>query len=524
MPKSISVPRKENKNIEFKEKLNSQIHLKEERKQHLVAQMKYLFELGKGTAIYIIGVDDDGKSKGLNEFEFEETLNILRVISSENNAQIVKVEKFIDNGSLIGRIIINKVLTAGIKSHIILATAGHVNQGKSTLIGTLITGKPDTNGKNWLFLDRLPHEIQRNLSADLHYALLGFKNDKLLHLKNPLNKRERSRIVEQSDKIISFVDAPGHEGFLRTTIRGLIGQNIDYGLLVVAADDGVTHITKEHLGLMLATDLPIIICMTKIDKMGEKRIGEVEEQIENLLKNIGRIPFMIRNENDLTVAIDKLDTVVPVIKTSAVTLEGYNLLNKLLLSLPPRKKDLDKPFLMFIDRVYNVTGVGTVISGTVKQGKLQAGKELLLGPDKSGEFRKIKATSIEMHYHPLAEADAGLVVGVAIRGVKHEDVERGMILCDQIVKPKAVKSFEAEILVLNHPTRIATGYEPILHLSTVAATVKLECLDKEYLKAGESGRVRMTFRYSPQFIQEGDKFVFREGKTKGIGTVTKIVK
>jgi elongation factor 1-alpha len=299
---------------------------------------------------------------------------------------------------------------------------------------------------------------------------------------------------------------------------------LDYSILVVAADDGVTHITREHLGLLLAMNLPVIICITKIDKIGEKRIKEVEQQIEDLLKHVGRIPFAIKDEKDLSVVADKLDVTVPIIKTSSVTLEGYDLLNKLLYSLYPRKRELEKPFSMFIDRTYNVTGVGTVVSGTVKQGRLKPGSELLLGPDASGQFKKIKATSIEMHYHPLTEANAGLIVGIAIRGMKHDDVERGMILVDSSVKPRAVKSFEAEILILTHPTRIASGYEPVFHSQTISESVKFEILDKEYLKSGDSGKVRMIFRYKPQFVQEGDRFIFREGKTKGIGTITKILK
>ncbi len=518
------VPRKENKNIEFKERLTPSVHLKEEKKQHLASQMKYLLEVGNGKAIYIIGVEDSGKTKGLSDLEFEETVSVLKNIAMENNSNLEKIERFTENGNLIGRVVVAKTFTNGIKQHIITATCGHVGAGKSTLVGTLMTGRADTSGKNWLYLNVLPHEIERGLSADLHYTLFGFKNGKPLHLKNPLDKKERAGIVAQADKVVSFVDTVGHEPWVRTTIRGLVGQNIDYGLLVVASDDGVTHITREHLGLLLAMNLPIIVCITKVDKMGQKRIAEVEQQIEGLLKNVGKIPYEIKDENDLSVALDKLDAVVPLLKTSAVTLAGFDLLNKILLTLPQRNKDLNKPFLMFIDRIYNVTGVGTVVSGTIKQGKLQAGKDLVLGPNKDGSFKKVKATSIEMHYHRLAEADAGLIVGIALRGTKYEDLERGMILAEEELQPKATKSFEAEILVLNHPTRIATGYEPIMHNSTVAATVKLDLLDKNYLKASETGRVRMTFRYNPQFIQQGDKFVFREGKTKGIGTVTKILK
>lgn len=517
------VPRRENKNIEFKEKLNSEIHLREDKKQHLAAQMKYLLELGKGTAVYVIGVNDDGNSKGLSDLEFEETANVLRIVAAENNSRIDKIERFTDNGNLIGKLIINKISTNGFKSHIVLATSGHVNHGKSTMIGTLMTGKSDKEGKNWLFLDTLPHEIERNLSADLHYALLGFKNNKTLYMKNPLDKKEKGRIVEQADRLVSFVDTVGHEGFLRTAIRGLVGQDIDYGLLVVAADDGVMNMTKEHLGLLLAVNLPVIVCMTKVDKVGKKRIDETELQIEELLKHVGKIPYMIKDENDMNVVIDKLDTIVPIIKTSAVTMEGYDVLNKFLLTLPERKRKDDKPFLMFIDRIYNVSGVGTVVSGTIKQGRLQAGSELLLGPDHTGKMIRVKAPSIEMHYHRLEEADTGFVVGVALRGVNSDGIKRGMILCANGINPKPVKSFEAEILVLTHPTRIKTGYEPVIHLFTVSESAKAELVDRDYLKSSETGKVKFTFKYSPHYLEEGDKFVFREGKTKGIGTVTKIL-
>ena len=518
------LPRKENKNIEFKERLISSIHLKEDKKQHLAAQMKYHLETGDGKAIYIIGVDDKGRSVGLTEIEFEETLAVLRAIATENNAEITKVERFAENGKTIGRILITKKYENGIKQHVIVATAGHVAHGKSTLIATLITGKADKSGKAWLYLNVLPHEIERGLSADLHYTLFGFKSGKPIHLKNPLNKTERAKVVAEAEKIISFIDCVGHEPWLRTTIRGLVGQSIDYGLLAISVDDGVTHITREHLGLLLAMDLPIMICLTKVDKMGEKRIKEVEQHVGDLLKFLGKVPFALNEEKDISVIIDKLKTTVPIIKTSAVTLEGYDLLNKLLLVLPERKKELDKPFLMFIDRMYNISGAGTVVSGTIKQGRLKAGSDLLLGPDASGKFRTVKAKSIEMHYHPLSEANAGLIVGIAIRGINYEDVERGMILCDKEIKPQAVKCFESEILVLNHPTRIASGYEPVVHNNTISESVKLELVNKKYLKAGESGRVRMTFKYQPQFMEVGNNFVFREGKTKGIGTVTKIVK
>ena len=279
-------PKQENKNIEFKELLNPEIHLKAEKKQHLASQMKYRLEEGNGKAIYVIGIDDSGQKKGLGELEFAETLNVLKIIAAENKAKISKIEKFGEQGKITGKVLIEKNLDQLKKEHLIIATAGHVGHGKSTLIGTLMTGREDKNGKNWLYLNVLPHEIERGLSADLHYSLFAFNGGQPLHFQNPLDKRERSQVVEKAEKIISFIDTVGHEPWLRTTIRGIVGQNIDYGMVVVAADDGVTHITKEHIGLLLAINLPIIVCITKIDKMGKKRIEEVESQVENLLKNM----------------------------------------------------------------------------------------------------------------------------------------------------------------------------------------------------------------------------------------------
>jgi elongation factor 1-alpha len=519
----MRIPVKESKNIEFKERLISSIHLREDRRQQLAAQMRYKLESGQGTAIYVLGVEDTGLAKGLTDLEFEESLNVLRVVAAESGAEIANMEKFYEDGKLIGRVVV-KSLGQPIKQHLLIGVCGHVSHGKSTLIATLMTGQPDQKGKAWLWLNVLPHEIERGLSADLHYALYGFADGRPLHFKNPLDKRERARIVANADKLISFVDTVGHDPWLRTTIRGVVGQALDYGILVVAADDGVTHTTREHLGLLLAMTIPVIICITKTDRVSEAKIRRVEGQVEEMLKHVGRIPYPVRDAEAISVVIDKLTTVVPMLRTSARSLAGYDLLNLLLSALPLRRREVDRPFLMFIDRVYKVAGAGTVVAGTIRQGRLKAGSELLLGPDGSGGFRRVRAKSIEMHYHRLAEADAGLVVGIALRRVKGEQVGRGMILCDPAIQPRAVWTFDTEVLVLYHPTRIATGYEPVYHDRTIAQSVKFELLDRKYLKAGETGRVRMSFKYSPQFIQVGDRFIFREGKTKGIGTVTQIVR
>ncbi|MCD6371158.1 MAG: GTP-binding protein [Candidatus Aenigmarchaeota archaeon] len=516
----IKIPRKENKNIEFKERLTVDYHLKEDIKQHLASQMNFLLEKGHGTAVYILGVKDSGEIAGLTDIELEETLNVLNVVAKECGAEIFKVEKFTENGKTIAKIVITKSQEKRIL-HLIIGVCGHVNHGKSTLIGCLLKGKPDK--KAYLYLDVLPHEIERGLSAEIHHAFLGFKESKPLFFRNPLDKKEKERIMKEADKIISFVDTVGHEPWLRTTIRGLIGQSIDYGLLVIAADDGPTHISKEHLGILLAAGIPVIVVITKIDKVSTKKVKEAIESLEVLLKKVGRVPYKIESKKDIGVVLDKLEVIVPILKVSSITYEGFDILLEFLRVLPERPKSTDKPFLMYIDKVYNVTGAGTVVSGTIKQGKLKSGQKLLIGPEKLGKFRSVKTKSIEMHYFRLKEAKAGFVVGISIKGIKSSDIERGMILCDESLKPRAVKEFEAEIYVLSHPTKIKTGYEPVFHCHTISQTVKVYLIDKKYLKAGEYGKVKMKFKYRPQYIKEGDKFIFREGKTKGIGVVKKII-
>lgn len=128
-----------------------------------------------------------------------------------------------------------------------------------------------------------------------------------------------------------------------------------------------------------------------------------------------------------------------------------------------------------------------------------------------------------MHHYQLGCAETGHVVGIALRNISSNEIERGMILADPKYKVRAVREFEAEVSVLVHPTTIKSGYESVTHIETIAETTKLKPLDKEYLSAGDKGKVRMRFKYRPYHVERGQKLVFREGRTKGIGSITKIV-
>ncbi|BAI61963.1 GTP-binding protein [Methanocella paludicola SANAE] len=508
----------ETSNIEFKEFLNEETHLNSRRTENLSCQMKHRVLAGNGKALYIIGVTDAGSMKGLTREEFDETVLVLKNIAMKIDADVASVEEYKVDGGLVGLVSVENNVKSS--EHLLIGTAGHVDHGKSTLVGALVTGTTDDGaGRTRIYLDVLPHEIARGLSADLSYAVYGIKGSDIIHLKNPLNKRESASVVAQSDKIISFVDTVGHEPWLRTTIRGIVGQKLDYGLLVVAADDGITHITREHLGILLAMDLPVIIAMTKIDLATPEQLKKTEASIHTTLRLVGKVPYRVKTPEDVETIIGKVPegVIVPILHTSSVTREGYGILEHLIFRLPKRNMTSEEPFEMYIDRIYTVDSVGVVVSGTIKQGIVHQNDPVYLGPMEDGSFKKVRVQSIEMHHYRVNKAISGDIVGIAVKGLKASDIARGMVLSKK--EPAVVQEFEAEIAILNHPTRIGIGYEPVIHLETICEAVKIVGLDRKYMMAGERGKARIRFKFRPYAVEPGQKFIFREGKSKGIGRV-----
>jgi len=152
------------------------------------------------------------------------------------------------------------------------------------------------------------------------------------------------------------------------------------------------------------------------------------------------------------------------------------------------------------------------------RGEVEAGDELLLGPMPDGSFREVEARSIEMHYHRVDEAKAGRIVGIALKGVREADIERGMVLLPRDADPNPVREFEAEVMVLNHPTRIGDGYEPVVHLETVSEAAVFHPEGGQLLP-GDKGTATVRFKFRPYLVEDGQRFVFREGQSKGVGTV-----
>ncbi|WP_135304309.1 GTPBP1 family GTP-binding protein [Haloarcula amylovorans] len=535
--------------VEFKERLTEDLHLSEGRLESLAAQLRHRVLSGDGEATYVVGVTDDGGLAGISSDEFSESMDVLSLLADEAGAHIEEVKTWGVDGvgssvpqgggtdgsadgvtgeanespldGIVGVATIREGAVLEDDDHIVVGTAGHVDHGKSTLVGSLVTGEADDGeGGTRGFLDVQPHEVERGLSADLSYGVYGFDEDGPIRMDNPHRKSDRARVVEESDRLVSFVDTVGHEPWLRTTIRGLVGQKLDYGLLTVAADDGVTETTREHLGILLATDLPTIVALTKVDIVSDERVAEVERDVERALREVDKTPLRVERHGVETAIEEISETVVPVVTTSAVTQEGLLDLDAMFEALPKTSGEVGD-FRMYIDRTYNVQGVGAVASGTIKSGEVEAGDQLLLGPMQDGAFREVEVRSIEMHYHRVDEAKAGRIVGIALKGVREPDIERGMVLLPADADPAGVREFEAEVMVLNHPTRIGEGYEPVVHLETISEAASFRPEGGQLLP-GDAGETTVEFKFRSYFVEEGQKFVFREGRSKGVGTVTDV--
>ncbi|PSP62038.1 GTP-binding protein [Halobacteriales archaeon QH_8_64_26] len=522
LERALAAGEQENGSVEFKERLSKDLHLADGRLESLAAQLRHRILSGEGEATYVVGVTDEGGIAGIAPEKFSESMDVLSLLAEEADSHIESVETWGVDGGLVGVATVREGALLGVEDdHIVVGTAGHVDHGKSTLVGSLVTGQLD-DGQGGMrgYLDVQPHEVERGLSADLSYAVYGFDGEGPLRMDNPHRKSDRAGIVEQADRLVSFVDTVGHEPWLRTTIRGLVGQKLDYGLLTVAADDGPTKTTREHLGVLLATDLPTIVALTKTDMVEASRVEAVESDVERLLREVGKTPLPIERHG-IGVACEEIGaTVVPMLRTSALTGDGLDTLDELFERLPKTGTERG-PFSLYVDRTYNVTGVGAVASGTVKSGTVEAGDALLLGPFPDGSFREVEARSIEMHYHRVDRATAGRIVGIALKGVSEAALERGMVLLPREADPRAVREFDAEVMVLNHPTRIDSGYEPVVHVETVSEAAAFYPEGGQLLP-GDTGTVRVRFKFRPYLVEEGQRFVFREGQSKGVGTVTDV--
>jgi len=387
------------------------------------------------------------------------------------------------------------------KPHLNLVIIGHVDHGKSTLTGHLLyktgfidakkieefaresekTGRGDTFKFAWV-LDRLKEERERGLTIDLAYQ--KFETPKLFY---------------------TIIDAPGHRDFIKNMITG--ASQADAAVLVVSARKGEFEVgvgaggqAREHayLAKTLGVD-QLLVAINKMDdqtvNFAKERYEECRKELESLLSVVG---YNVSKLDFIPVSGWTGDNVVE--KSPKMPwYDGPTLLEALDKFTPP-PKPIDKPLRIPVQDVYSITGVGTVPVGRVETGVLKEGDKLIFLPAN----KEAECKSIETHHVRIPQAEPGDNIGFNVKGVAKTDIHRGDVAGHLDNPPTVAKEFIGQIIVVHHPTAIAQGYTPVLHVHTATvATTFLELISKIDPRTGQ------VVEEKPSFLKTGDGAVVR---------------
>jgi elongation factor Tu len=384
------------------------------------------------------------------------------------------------------------------KPHVNVGTIGHVDHGKTTLTSAITKVLADQGMANYLDMDSIdnaPEEKARGVTIAI------------AHVE-----------YETVERHYAHVDCPGHADYIKNMITG--AAQMDGAVLVVSAPDGPMPQTREHILLARQVEVPrILVALNKCDMMDDEELLElVELEVRELLD---RYEF----PGDDT----------PIVRVSALkALEGDPDATKGIMDLvtamddyvPVPTRITDRPFLMPIEDVFGIKGRGTVVTGRVERGSLKQGEEIEI--IRGGDVRKTVATGLEMFHKLLDTTEAGDAVGILLRGVDRDEVERGQV----VVKPGSMKPYthaEAEVYILSRDeggrhTPFFPGYKPQFYIRTSDITGEILLPEGvEMVMPGDN--VKMTINLvTPVAIEEGLRFAIREGgRTVGAGVFTKML-
>ena len=418
-----------------------------------------------------------------------------------------------------------------------LAMCGNVDSGKSTLTSVLTKGYRD-DGRGFarakVFNHRHEQETGRtssiseqHLAFDAEGGVINYPPGGPTSAYHQFTAQDLS---EKAAKVLTLFDLAGHEKYLKTTVLGMTRNLPDYACIVISANNGIQRMTKEHLGLCLALHLPFFIVVTRIDATPDNVRMETLATINKLLKvpTVKKLPFPVRNEEDVLVSAKNLkaDRITPIFEVSNVSGIGIAALLHFLNLLPVRRdwaQLASLPKEMIIDNTFFVTGVGTVVGGIVTQGVFRPNDAVLLGPDALGNFRTTQIKSIHVKGVEVDEVTCGQDAAMCLKKEKRNAIRKGNVLVDPSSAPKAHWMFEAEVKILYHSTTISIDYEPVIHTHTVRQSARIVHIDQQVLRTGDHAICRFHFLYRPEFIRVGQRLIFREGRTKGIGTICKLL-
>ncbi|KAJ6785405.1 hypothetical protein PWT90_05781 [Aphanocladium album] len=410
-----------------------------------------------------------------------------------------------------------------------IAVVGNVDAGKSSLLGVLVKGDlDDGRGKARVNLFRHKHEMETGRTSSVGMEILGFDTaGKVVTSDTPGRKLSWEEIGKRSAKVITFTDLAGHEKYLRTTVFGMLSTSPNYCILMVAANHGLTAMSKEHLGIALALNVPVMVVVTKIDLCPAHVLDESISQITKIMKSPGarKIPTFIKDREDCINTATQFVShrICPIFQVSNVTGENLDLVRLFLNILPHHGRyNSEGPFEFHINDTFSVPFTGTVVSGIIKSGVIHEGDSVLIGPDSLGQFTPTAIRSIERKRLRVPAASAGQSVSFALKKVKRKDVRKGMVVLPKPegeAAPVVHRDFIAEVLILSHATTIKKKYQAMLHVGPVSQTCAIIDIDRQLIRTGDRATVAFRFVQRPEYLAPGDRLLFREGRTKGLGIV-----
>jgi GTPase len=303
---------------------------------------------------------------------------------------------------------------------------------------------------------------------------------------------------------------------------------------MVAANNGLVGMSKEHLGIALALNVPVMVVVTKIDICPPNILEQTLTQLSKILRSPGakKLPVFIKNRaecvNTATQFVSR--RICPIFQVSNVSGENLDLVRLFLNMLPHHGNyNPNAPFEFHINDTFSVPFVGTVVSGIVKSGVVHAGDTVLIGPDSTGQFMQSKIRTIERKRIGVPACAAGQSASFALRNIKRRDVRKGMVVVHkpeptkdgvrELEAPKSHRDFVAEVLILSHATTIRTKYQAMLHVGPISQTCSIIDIDRDFIRTGDRATVVFRFVQRPEFLNVGDRILFREGRTKGLGIV-----
>ncbi len=388
------------------------------------------------------------------------------------------------------------------KPHVNIGTIGHIDHGKTTLtaaISKVLHDKFPTLNPQFAFddIDKAPEEKQRGITISI------------AHIEYQTESRH-----------YAHVDCPGHADYVKNMITG--AAQMDGAILVVAATDGPMPQTKEHVLLARQVGVPyIVVALNKADMVDDEEILElVEMEVRELLSSY-----------------DFPGDDLPVIKVSALkALEGdvewgktvLELMDAVDTAIPEPEREIDLPFLMPVEDVFTITGRGTVVTGKIERGILKVNEEVEIVGIHTGPAAKTTVTGIEMFRKLLDEGRAGENVGLLLRGLKREDVERGQVVC-KVGSITPHTQFDANVVILSKDeggrhTPFYGNYRPQFYFRTTDVTGVVTLPEgTEMVMPGDNTEMKVDL-IQPIAMEEGLQFAIREGgRTVGAGRVTKIL-